>query len=84
MSKSDDLVERADPQSARIREMSAVAVRPLFGSVGARRGDEPGDDEDCEADECDCDHFWAPSAEPVGLEIPFTDWKSMEVVGTNQ
>jgi hypothetical protein len=49
----------------------------LLRCAGARRGDDPGDHQNCEADECGCDHFVAPSAEPTELAIPFTDWKSM-------
>lgn len=57
--------------------MNAIALSPLLGNVCARRSDEPGHHQDGEAEECDCDHFLAPSAEPVDLAIPITDWKSM-------
>jgi hypothetical protein len=42
-------------------------LRVLLGRVGARRGDEPGEDQAAKTDECDCDHFLAPSAEPAGF-----------------
>jgi len=54
---------------ARSPEMSAERSPEVLLAdfrSGAGRGDEPGDNEDCKADECDCDHFRAPSAEALG------------------
>ena len=47
--------------------MNAGCAELLLGNPGSRRGNEPSDDEEGEACECDCDHFLAPSAELLDL-----------------
>src|ERR1035437_7757959 len=44
-----------------------VVSRLLLSDLGARRSNEPGHDQGSKADECDCDHFSAPSAEARDL-----------------
>jgi hypothetical protein len=58
------------------RQVMNASLETLLGDVRARRGDEPGHYQNGEGEECDCDHFLAPSAEPVGCAIPCIDWKS--------
>jgi hypothetical protein len=50
-----------------IRYEREFASQLLLGDPGMRRGNEPGHDQGSKADECDCDHFSAPSAEARNL-----------------